>query len=56
MKTKSWVIVDNSTGVAVFETFSAGVAAKVNTATYTAVPVREYLQGLNRSLRALEVN
>jgi hypothetical protein len=47
-RTASWVIVDNLTNKAVFETFNADLLPKVNTEKYTAVPILKYLQGLNK--------
>lgn len=51
MRTASWVIVDKVTRKAVLETFSADVAQAVNVAKYEAVPILQYLQDLNRSIR-----
>jgi hypothetical protein len=45
--TTSWVIVNNETGAAIFETFSAKTAGAINRAKYRAVPILEYLQALN---------
>lgn len=53
MKTASWVIVEISTGKAVYETFSAVHAAIVNTKKYKAVPIMVYLTELNASLKVL---
>lgn len=53
-KTVSWVFVDLETGKGVYETYSASVAAKVNTKRYKAVPILEYLQNLNRRIKAGE--
>ena len=50
--TASWVIVERSTGRAVAETFSARVAGAVNAEKYEAVPILEYLHGLNERIRA----
>ena len=47
----SWVIVRKSDGAAVLETFSAAVAAAVNTAAYDVVPILRYLQELNARIR-----
>lgn len=49
IKTASWVIVNNATGVAVFETFNENTAKAVNTKLYRAVPIIEYLQSLNKA-------
>jgi hypothetical protein len=48
MRTASWVIVDKQTGRAVLETFSARVVAAINTASYRAVPIGQWLASLNR--------
>jgi hypothetical protein len=47
MKTASWVIIENTTGNAVFETFSKGTADAINTIKYKAIPILEYLQSVN---------
>jgi hypothetical protein len=47
LKTASWVIVDLSTGEGVFETFSEKTAKAINQKKYKAVPILEWLQGLN---------
>lgn len=51
MRTASWVICEKATGNAVFETFNARTAAAINQAKYTAVPILDYLIGLNRKIR-----
>lgn len=43
----SWVIRETETSKVMFETFSPMVAARVNKPKYEAVPILEYLQGLN---------
>lgn len=48
MKTASWVIVNKSTGKAVFETRQKSAADAVNPDRYMAVPIREWLAGLNK--------
>jgi hypothetical protein len=50
MKTASWIVVSRETGRAVLETYSASVAAKVNTVAYEVLPVLEWLHLLNREL------
>lgn len=45
--TPSWVIVHNKTGEVVFETYSAKIAKAIDFRKYHAVPILEYLQGLN---------
>jgi hypothetical protein len=47
----SWVIVDRRTGEAIFETYSASVAAKVNVAKYEVVTILEWLQRINAQAR-----
>jgi hypothetical protein len=47
----SWIIRERTTGRVVIETFSARVVKALNTAKYEAVPILEYLQDLNRSLK-----
>ena len=48
MKTASWVIVENATGNALFETFNPAIADKINRDKYSAVPILHYLQALNK--------
>lgn len=52
MKTSSWVIINKATKQAVFETFNQNTANAVNTRLYEAVPVLQYLQGINATLKA----
>ncbi len=49
----SWIIVNNKTGKAVFETFSKDTATKISAGskTHTVVPILEYLVNLNRLIR-----
>lgn len=47
----SWVIIEKSTGDAILETFSKRVVDCLNTEKYTAVPILEYLQKLNRKIK-----
>lgn len=49
--TPSWVIRETATGRVLFEAFDARVVAALNRARYEAVPILEYLQGLNRAIR-----
>ena len=51
MRTASWVIQEKATGRVLFETFSARVAEAINRTRYEAVPILEYLQALNRSIK-----
>lgn len=48
----SWVVVRKATGEAVLETFNPELAAAINRDAYDVVPVLEWLQGLNRAIRA----
>lgn len=47
----SWVIREKATGRVLFETFNRKVAAAINQSKYEAVPIGEYLAGLNSSIR-----
>lgn len=49
----SWIITEKATGNAIAETFLRHVAEAVNTEKYEAVPIMEYLQGLNRKIRRI---
>lgn len=48
----SYIIVESSTGRAIFETFSPTLAARVNTARYRVMAAGDYLGELNRRLRS----
>ncbi len=48
MRTASWVIVNKETGHCVFETFNKALVQALNTDKYKAVPILEWLQGLNK--------
>ncbi|MBK6616598.1 hypothetical protein [Ottowia sp.] len=48
----SWVILDLASGQAVLETFDAEKVSGLNAAKYEAVPIQDYLMGLNASIRA----
>lgn len=50
-RTASWVIQEKETGRVICETFSDRVVEALNTAKYVAVPILEYLQGINRAIR-----
>jgi hypothetical protein len=52
MRTASWVIRETATGRIVCETYSAVIVAALNTARYEAVPILQYLQELNRAIKA----
>jgi hypothetical protein len=47
-RTASWVIVNKATNYPVFETFNENTAKAVNQRLYKAVPILEWLQGLNK--------
>jgi hypothetical protein len=51
LRTASWVIVDKSTNKAIFETFSKSITDKINVEKYQAVPILEYLQNLNKTIK-----
>lgn len=51
---KSWVIREKATGGVLFETYSAKLVAALNTAKYEAVPILEYLVGVNQGLRNIK--
>jgi len=48
MQTASWVIRNKETKEALFETFNEKLVSKLNTEKYEAVPILEYLVGLNK--------
>jgi hypothetical protein len=48
MKTKSWVIVETKTKAVIFETFEAKTINALNKKKYSAIPILEYLQTLNK--------
>lgn len=47
----SLVIVELSTGKAILETFKYNTVENINLKRYKAVPIMEYLCGLNRSIK-----
>lgn len=47
MKAASWVIIEKSTGKVIMETFDKRKIDALNTEKYKAVPILEYLVGLN---------
>ncbi len=47
----SWVIVNRRTGQAVRETFEKTLADRVNRARYEVLPILEYLQRFNASVK-----
>ena len=49
--TQSWIIIENSTGRAVFETFNCIVKEAINTTNYTALTVQDYLGQLNARIK-----
>lgn len=46
--TASWVIKRKETGEVIAETFLKNVVDAINTNKYEAVPIRDYLAGLNK--------
>jgi hypothetical protein len=48
MKPASWVVREKASGKVVFETFDQRKVDALNTAKYEAVPIQQYLAGLNR--------
>jgi hypothetical protein len=54
MKTSSWVIVNKATKQAVFETFNQNTANAINTRVYEVVPILQYLQSINATLKAAQ--
>jgi hypothetical protein len=53
--TTSWVIRRKGDKGALFETFNPKIVAALNTANYEAVPIEEYLQEFNRTVKAREL-
>lgn len=53
--TASWVLVSLADGKAFAETFQRHVAMAVNKKKYRAVPIHEYLAGLNAAIKAGKV-
>ena len=49
-KDASWVIRSKSDGRVIFETFNGALVAALNTEKYEAVPILEYLYGLNKNI------
>ena len=52
--TASWIIIEKDTGKAVFEIFSEKTANTIRTkdsAVYKVVPILQYLQDFNRSVK-----
>lgn len=45
----SWIIVDTTTGKAVFETYDFELCQFINIIRYAVVPVRYYLAGLSKN-------
>lgn len=54
-RSASWVIRHRVTRAVVCETFSLRLVSRLNLQTYEAVPIGEYLGGLNRALKNLTV-
>jgi len=53
--TASWVIVEKAIGRAILETYNAEVPRLLNITLYQAVPILEYLQGLNHRIAEREI-
>lgn len=51
-RSASWVIRVKATGVVLFETFDRKAVAALNTTKYEAVPILDYLVGLNAAIKA----
>jgi hypothetical protein len=49
--TASWVIIRQSDGQPICETYSSGTVAAINQSKYKAVPILEYLQEFNRKVK-----
>lgn len=47
-ETKSYVIINKKTGGAVAEIYNGALLCKINNNKYTAIPILEYLQKLNK--------
>lgn len=47
----SFVIVELGTGRVICETFNHEAVARLNTDRYEAVPIGEYLAGINKAIR-----
>ena len=52
MKTASWILRNKTSKEVICETFDKRKVELLNTEKYEAVPILEYLQGLNRVIRA----
>ena len=50
----SWVIRNKETGEVISETFESGIVQKLNTDKYEAIPIIDYLEGLNKTIDNLE--
>lgn len=53
MKTTSWVVIEKSSGSAILETYSQTLIEGINLEKYKAVPIMEYLQSINKSLKTI---
>ncbi len=51
MKTASWVVRLRADKSVIFETFNPRTVAALNADKYEAVPILEYLEGINREIR-----
>ena len=52
MKTASWVVRRLENGEVLFETFNPRILDVLNTDKYEAVPIMDYLIGLNRKIKS----
>jgi hypothetical protein len=50
LKTSSWVVIENITNKAIFETFNESLVNKINVKKYTAIPILKYLQNFNKTI------
>jgi hypothetical protein len=53
MKTASWVIRNKATKEVICETYNKRTIDALNTAKYEAVPIMQYLQGVNKALKSI---
>jgi hypothetical protein len=50
-QTASWVVTRNATGEIMFETFDHRLVECLNTQSYTATPILEWLHNINTNLK-----
>jgi hypothetical protein len=51
MATASWVLREKGTGRVIAETYDPTKVARLNTVRYEAVPILDYLVGLNAAIK-----